>query len=76
MTDDDIKTWSVKSRFRIGDIVYHRLRDEPRRGMVTGIFVRPTAVLYYVTWPDGQENCHHEIELTGEFVPCFEGSSQ
>ncbi len=57
----------------IGDVVYHRLADERRRGIVTGILVRPTGQSYLVTWPDQGETAHYAFELSTEFVPDFEG---
>lgn len=53
--------------FAIGDVVYHRCRDDPVRGIVTGYHVRPDSILYDVTWGNtGQETEHYGIELTSE----------
>jgi hypothetical protein len=53
--------------FDLGDIVYMKVRDEPIKGMVASIVVRPAGVLYYVQWADCyQEGGHYEMELTAE----------
>ncbi len=52
----------------IGDIVYLRVADEKRRGMVTGVMFRQGET-YAVTWPDGNEKWHAAIELTSEYIP-------
>jgi len=56
---------SIEVQHRIGDTVYHRM-DPETKGMVTGFSVRPTGILYCVTWSDGVgEECHHyAMELT------------
>lgn len=54
--------------FQIGDIVWSKVvKDDdgqPKRGMITGILVRPTGCIYYVTWCDDHESLHYAIELT------------
>lgn len=58
--------------FALGSIVYHRCRDDPMRGMVTGIGVTPGDVHYWVTWGcDGREMKHYAMELTTEYQPNF-----
>lgn len=71
--NEDFKTWTVRSRFRVGDVVYLKVCDEPKRGMVTGICIR-SEVIYYVTWSNCTETVHHDCELSAEFVPCFEAT--
>ena len=52
-------------KFHIGDIVYLQINpDHP--GMITGILFRPNWCIYYITFDDGNERCHYEIELTTE----------
>jgi len=60
--------------YDIGDVVYHRLADERRRGLVTGVLLRPTGQSYLITWPDQGESSHYAIELSSEFVPDYEVS--
>jgi hypothetical protein len=52
--------------YRIGQVVYHRCRDEPVKGLVTGYKVCPDDLLYCVTWPTGGEQFHYGIELSAE----------
>jgi hypothetical protein len=66
---------TVVFAYSIGDIVYHRLATEKQRGMVTGLQVRPSALLYDVVWPNRTETQHYEMELTTEFVPDYESGS-
>lgn len=58
--------------YDLGAIVYLRIKDERQPGMVTGFTVRQNAVIYLVSWPDGNERGHYEMELSSEFVPNFE----
>lgn len=52
-------------KFHLGDTVYLAVNAE-QKGMVTGIVFRPMGCAYYVTFADGQERTHYEIELTTE----------
>ena len=59
--------------YHIGSIVYLRICPDRRKGMVTGIMLRPDMHLYLVTWAD--ETCergHYEMELTTEYLPDYE----
>lgn len=58
---------SIEVQHKIGDVVYHRM-DPETKGIVTGFVVRPTGVIFCVTWSDGVgEECnHYAIELTDE----------
>ncbi len=58
----------------IGDIVYHRLAADKRKGMVTGITLCPDGLFYWVTWSDGREAKSYPIELSSEYVPDYETS--
>ncbi len=63
----------VPVRYDLGDIVYHRLAEERRKGMVTGISITPDEIQYWVTWPpEYLEKQHYECELSTEFVPDYE----
>lgn len=65
---DDIR----EIEFPIGSNVYHRCRDEPIRGLVTGYGITPGEVLYCVTWGSGEkETRHYAIELTTTHQPCY-----
>lgn len=61
----------VAAKFDLGDVVYHRAPIDRERGIVTGLLVRPTGVLYYVTWANKTECSHFEIELTSEYRQDF-----
>ncbi len=61
----------IMTQYAIADIVYLRVRSERIRGMVTGIVARPCSVLFYVTWGNGTETAHYEIELSSEYVPDY-----
>ncbi len=65
---------TVTSAYWLGDIVYHRLATEKRRGMITGINLCPDGMYYWVTWSDGHEMKHYPIELSTEFLPDYETS--
>ena len=56
----------------IGATVYHRLVDEKRAGLITGVTFTPEGHYYWVTWPDLSEAKHYEMELTSEYVPDYE----
>ncbi len=60
-----------KPKYWIGDIVYLRVCDECRRGMVTGVMIRPEAELFAVTWASANETFHSACELTTEFIPVY-----
>jgi hypothetical protein len=51
----------------LGDVVYLKVRDEPVRGMITGIEIDPRGISYLVTWANqAGELRHYSIELTDE----------
>lgn len=57
--------------YTFGDVVYLKIADEPRPGVVTGIITfNPGNVVYSVTWP-GAVSGHYDFELTGEYVPNY-----
>lgn len=62
----------IETAYWVGDIVYMRVNQEQKPGMVTGISIRPNGFCYMVTWRGGGETYHYECELTAEFVPTFE----
>lgn len=62
---DDEKRLTIFTKFVLGDIVYLKIRKERNAGMVTCISVRPGNMIYYgITWEDGYEGTHYDIELT------------
>lgn len=57
------RTLKLRVDFPIGSMVYLKADDEPRRGMVTGILLRPTGPVLLVTWAGGDERHHFACEL-------------
>jgi hypothetical protein len=49
--------------YDLGDVVYLRCRDEPMKGIITGIGIRPGSIYYNVRWSNGQEEGHFALEL-------------
>lgn len=49
-------------RFNIGDVVYHKVREQP--GLVTAIIWRDRYVNYEVSWEYGGQEEHQGIELS------------
>lgn len=74
MAEIDAKKIAIFSRFVLGDIVYLKIREEREPGMITGITVRPGTHIYHITWEDGCEATHYEIELTDTYEPKFENT--
>lgn len=73
MRGDDIINITIYVKFRIGDVVYHKMemtRKSP--GIITGYVSRPTGTLYYVSWGAGEESPHYDMELTKHFDKDFE----
>lgn len=54
---------TIRVEHPIGSMVYLKADDEPRRGMVTGIMLRPIGPTYQVTWSGGEERGHFACEL-------------
>lgn len=61
----------VRAAYWLGSIVFLRTRQERLPGMVTGVSVKPTGVIYCVGWGDGKEDWHYEMELTAEYIAEF-----
>ena len=61
--------------YDLGDVVYHRIACERKRGMVTGISIQPDGGFYFVTWSDRLETRHYQIELCSEYETDYEGGS-
>jgi hypothetical protein len=62
----------ITSVYELGETVFLKVRAERCAGMITGIIVRQSGLVYAVTWQDGNEKWHYGLELTSEFVPSFE----
>lgn len=59
-----------QTKYTIGDVVYLRVNDERKPGMITIISIRPHGyVLYCVVWRGGSETWHSDFELSTEYVP-------
>ena len=54
----DVLEWTF------GQEVFLKCDADQKRGMVTGIVMRPTGVGYYVSWGDKTEVFHYVFELT------------
>lgn len=62
--------------FWLGDVVYLFCSDDPDRGMVTAVELRPFGELYEITWGKGGTTYHHDFELSREHVPVFPGRNE
>jgi hypothetical protein len=59
-----------ETKYGHSDIVYLRVNDEKKRGMVGAINIRPNGtVMYEVGWSGGTSSWHYEIELSDTYVP-------
>lgn len=68
----DLKTIEVRVEFDFGDIVFLRVNEERKPGMVTRITLTKTGITYAVTWQGGSETWHFGYELTGEYLPSYQ----
>ena len=59
-----------RTEFAIGEVVYFRLADEPKPGLVCRITLGPMGESYAVTWDDYGETHHFAIELTRDRAEC------
>ena len=62
---------SRKPKYWIGDIVFLRICDERKRGLVVGVLFRERSEVYAVVWPDGIEKYHALCELSSEYIPDY-----
>ena len=66
----------IESEFWFGDIVYLKVCDEPDRGMVCGVNLRPgNMVTFAIQWGSAIGE-HYGFELTREFVPQYPKSEE
>lgn len=75
MTEQETSTKKITifPKFSLGDTVFLKIREEREPGMVTGIVIKPDSYLNYcVTWQDGCEHTHYELELTDTYEPSYE----
>jgi len=63
VTHKDVAYW-------LEDVVFLRIREERKPGMVTAITIAPTGVMFTVRF-DEAESEHYEFELTSEFLPSY-----
>ena len=65
----------IETEYSLGEIVYLRMREDKKQGMITGVTIRPgkdgSTMSYNVTWGDTAETMHYSIELTREYLPEF-----
>jgi len=55
----------IKTKFDIGQIVFLATDSEQRARIVTGIIIRPSGIIYYLTC-GSEETTHYDIEFTLE----------
>ncbi len=62
----------VRLPWDFGTVVYLRVQNEPRKGMVTGYVVHGGGGFsVLVSWGDGSETRHYALELTTEYLPDY-----
>ena len=62
----------TSTRWDLGQMVWLKVQPE-MKGMITGIVVRSgPSILYFITWNDGEESMHYEMEVTEEKPTDFE----
>jgi hypothetical protein len=54
---------TINNKHNIGDIVYLITDEQQRQRIVTGIVIRPTAVMYHLACGD-DESGHYDIEIS------------
>lgn len=55
-----------RTDYDLGEVVYLKLADEPKPGMICRISILPGGEAYHVTWGDYAETTHYAMELTRE----------
>jgi hypothetical protein len=55
----------MNSKFEMGQIIFLITDPDQNQRMITGWIVRPSGVVYYVTFGT-LESCHYEIEIGTE----------
>lgn len=62
----------LKTRFWNGDLVYRLGAREKNPGHVTTVtFEYGGSVLYNVSWGNGDDSAHYDIELSFEYEPDY-----
>lgn len=59
------KEITLEIAYELGDTVYHRVGNG-QPGIVTGYNLRPSGLIYYVSWGHLAETVHYSFELTAE----------
>lgn len=55
----------IENKYSIGEAVYLLTDPDQRMMLITGIIVRPSGVLYYLSYK-AEETLHYEFELTSD----------
>ncbi len=64
---------TIEALYWLGDVVYLRVNEERKPGMVTCVsVVAHGALCYRVGWRGGADSIHYECELTSEYVPNYD----
>jgi hypothetical protein len=68
----ETRSFTVKVEYAMGSTVYLKLCPEKMPGMVCGFMLRPTGIVYLITWGDTSESLHYGFELTDTYEPTFD----
>jgi hypothetical protein len=60
----------IKTKYSIGDFVYLITDEDQKKRIITGIIIRPSGVIYYVSCGDA-ETTHYDIEITKDKIYIF-----
>lgn len=72
MKDDGLVERKLRTKYWLGDLVYQRIVEDKRPGIITGIGINGTGgVFYEITWPNAVETPHFDYELTSVFIPDY-----
>lgn len=58
------KTKEFIANYDIGDIVYHKLTNDP--GLIVGYVIEPRSIMYKVVWGHLGETLNYGLELQRE----------
>jgi hypothetical protein len=60
------------SEFALGDVLYLKMGDERRPGIVTGYFIYDGGYMLQLSWGNSTDSRHYPIEVTREYEPRFD----
>ena len=60
----------IKTKHSIGDFVYLITDEDQKKRIITGIIIRPSGVIYYVSCGE-VETTHYDIEITKDKIYIF-----